>query len=227
MAHKTLVGGTAYEISGGKTLIDGTAYSIDKGKTLVGGTAYEVGFSQPAHDVLVTGGVLGIAMTQNTVELDGNTYAVASASPAFYTITKSTSKMKVTIINGLGTPTVTLNGETIHTGLGECVIDLSDVTHVSIRPVGISLAITTYNILAPEDVTVTVKGTGGGGAYIEHNGITYTSAATFTAKTGDLIYVSALSQTAKTTYYHVVTSDTNVQLNASSNTYGTVTITTS
>lgn len=44
MAHKTLIGGTAYEIGGGKTLVGGTAYSIDKGKTLVGGTAYEVGF---------------------------------------------------------------------------------------------------------------------------------------------------------------------------------------
>ena len=48
MAHKTLIGGTAYEISGGKTLVDGTAYSIDKGKTLVGGTAYEVGFAEMA-----------------------------------------------------------------------------------------------------------------------------------------------------------------------------------
>lgn len=44
MAHKALIGGTAYEISGGKTLIDGTAFSIKNGKTLIGGTAYEVGF---------------------------------------------------------------------------------------------------------------------------------------------------------------------------------------
>lgn len=44
MAHKTLVGGTAYEISGGKTLVSGTAYSIVKGKTLVGGTAYDINF---------------------------------------------------------------------------------------------------------------------------------------------------------------------------------------
>lgn len=44
MAHKTLIGGTAYEISGGRTLVNGTGYSIDKGRTLVGGTAYEVGF---------------------------------------------------------------------------------------------------------------------------------------------------------------------------------------
>lgn len=45
MAHKTLIGGTAYEIGGGKTLINGTGYSIDKGKTLVGGTGYEVAFA--------------------------------------------------------------------------------------------------------------------------------------------------------------------------------------
>lgn len=47
MAHKTLINGTSYEISGGKTLVNDTAYSIDKGKTLVGGTAYEVGFGTP------------------------------------------------------------------------------------------------------------------------------------------------------------------------------------
>ena len=45
MAHKTLIGGTAYEIDGGKALVGATAYEIDKGKALVGGTAYEVGFA--------------------------------------------------------------------------------------------------------------------------------------------------------------------------------------
>jgi hypothetical protein len=45
MAHKTLINGTAYSVSGGKTLVNGTGYSIKNGKTLVGGTAYEVGFS--------------------------------------------------------------------------------------------------------------------------------------------------------------------------------------
>lgn len=45
MAHKTLVGGTAYKISSGKTLIGGTAYSIAGGKTLVGGTAYTISFA--------------------------------------------------------------------------------------------------------------------------------------------------------------------------------------
>ena len=44
MAHKTLINGPAYEISGGRTLVNGTGYSIDKGKTHDGGTAYEIGF---------------------------------------------------------------------------------------------------------------------------------------------------------------------------------------
>lgn len=45
MAHKTLIGGTAYEISGGKTLVNSTSYEIDKGKTLVGGTSYDIDFN--------------------------------------------------------------------------------------------------------------------------------------------------------------------------------------
>ena len=44
MAHKTLIGGTAYEITGGKTLIGGTGYSIKGGKTLIGGTGYDISF---------------------------------------------------------------------------------------------------------------------------------------------------------------------------------------
>lgn len=59
MAHKTLIGGTAYEISGGKTLVGGTAYSIDKGKALIGGTAYEIGFdSIDKHVNTATGEIL-------------------------------------------------------------------------------------------------------------------------------------------------------------------------
>lgn len=45
-AGKTLVGGTAYEITGGKTRRYGTNYTITGGKTLVGGTAYSISFIQ-------------------------------------------------------------------------------------------------------------------------------------------------------------------------------------
>lgn len=68
MAHKALIGGTAYEISGGKALVGGTAYSIDKGKTLVDGTAYEVGFG---------GDMRTITLKENTWS-DSYTYAEIS-----------------------------------------------------------------------------------------------------------------------------------------------------
>ena len=42
--HKTLVGGTAYEVKGGKCMVDGTVYNILKGRTLVGGTGYDITF---------------------------------------------------------------------------------------------------------------------------------------------------------------------------------------
>ena len=46
MAHKTKIGGTNYEISGGKTKIGGTNYTISGGKTLIGGTAYDIHFDR-------------------------------------------------------------------------------------------------------------------------------------------------------------------------------------
>lgn len=45
MAQKTLVDGTAYEISGGRTLVNGTGYTIKSGRTLVDGTGYTIDMS--------------------------------------------------------------------------------------------------------------------------------------------------------------------------------------
>ena len=44
MAHKTLIDGTAYTVSGGRTLVDGTSYSVKNGKVLVDGTEYDISF---------------------------------------------------------------------------------------------------------------------------------------------------------------------------------------
>ena len=49
--HKTLIGGTGYEISCGRTLIDGTGYSVSKGRTLVGGTGYDIAFGVPLGSI--------------------------------------------------------------------------------------------------------------------------------------------------------------------------------
>lgn len=45
MAHRTLINGTAYDISGGRELIGGTGYAKKKGRVLVNGTGYDVPFS--------------------------------------------------------------------------------------------------------------------------------------------------------------------------------------
>lgn len=44
MAHKTLISGTAYSVTGGRELIGGTGYDCKAGKTLIGGTAFTVPF---------------------------------------------------------------------------------------------------------------------------------------------------------------------------------------
>lgn len=55
MASKTLIGGTAYEISGGHALVGGTSYSINKGRTLIGGTGYDINIAKPKWVKLYTG----------------------------------------------------------------------------------------------------------------------------------------------------------------------------
>ena len=45
MAHKTLISGTAYSVTGGRELIGGTGYAKKKGRVLVDGTGYDIPFS--------------------------------------------------------------------------------------------------------------------------------------------------------------------------------------
>jgi hypothetical protein len=47
MAHKTRIGGTNYNIVGGKTKIQGTGYNITGGKTRIQGTGYNISFAPP------------------------------------------------------------------------------------------------------------------------------------------------------------------------------------
>jgi hypothetical protein len=64
LAHKTKIGGTAYEISGGRTLVGGTAYSIDKGRTLVDGAGYDISFGLTVGSLPV-GSVVKLGTTSN------------------------------------------------------------------------------------------------------------------------------------------------------------------
>ena len=54
MAHKTLINGTAYNITGGKSLVSGTAYNISGGKTMVGGTTYGVSIGGDEYEIADT-----------------------------------------------------------------------------------------------------------------------------------------------------------------------------
>ena len=75
MAGKTLIGGTAYEISGGKTLIGGTAYSIAGGKTLVSGTSYDISFGVDLAELFSGMTVL------RTAENESSSRRILSLSP--------------------------------------------------------------------------------------------------------------------------------------------------
>lgn len=46
MSGKTLIGGTAYTISGGKAIINLSAHNITGGKTMIGGTVYSINFKK-------------------------------------------------------------------------------------------------------------------------------------------------------------------------------------
>lgn len=54
MGQKVEVGGTGYDLKGGKPLIGGTAYAIKKGRTLIDGTGYDVAVVK-MHKVTITG----------------------------------------------------------------------------------------------------------------------------------------------------------------------------
>lgn len=114
MAHKTLVGGTAYEISGGKTLVNGTAFSIKNGKTLVGGTAYGVEFGEKVTITISRSDAYNNNPGYSWVEIDGQSY-YGNATPIEISVKVGT---KIVCWAGSSTGTsilfaCTLNGESI------------------------------------------------------------------------------------------------------------------
>ena len=46
MAGKTLIGGTAYKITGGKATINGAAHKVTGGRTMIDGTVYNINFKR-------------------------------------------------------------------------------------------------------------------------------------------------------------------------------------
>lgn len=83
MAHKNLVGGTAYDTKGGKCKAGGTGYSIKKGRTLVGGTGYDISFQGDVEVYTVSINKRGIGTPDSSGDIccavvDGTVYNNAS-----------------------------------------------------------------------------------------------------------------------------------------------------
>lgn len=77
MAHKTMIGGMAYGVTGGKTMTGGTAYGISGGRTMAGGTLYDVPFSSGLTLTLAGSGGSGTCY----IKIDGKKYYSSASSP--------------------------------------------------------------------------------------------------------------------------------------------------
>ena len=216
MAHKALIGGAAYEISGGKTLVNGAVYEKDYGKTLVGGTVYDVPFSHPVvvtmiQDTNLTTMPLGVTIdgvAQTFYKNSGQTHTIESSSSLNCTLTPPTDQSYPYI------PQVYLNGELVAEGEDGKVlsysVDLSTATHISIMYADekynynssssfytMELHIFAHVITDNDDIPIHIPSSyedDRGDIEIEYNGTYYGTGSSFVAKRGDilLIYLGAI-----------------------------------
>lgn len=93
MAHKTLISGTAYDISGGREMIGGTGYDRKAGKTLIGGTAFTIPFAKDIPLSNITPGAI--------------LYLNESGSPVPFYVAKHDYESE---LNGTGRTLIVKNG---------------------------------------------------------------------------------------------------------------------
>ena len=111
MAHKTLIGGTAYTIKGGNDLIDGTSYAKKQGRTLADGTGYDIAIKAKTMTIQLTGSMRsGIAQAtyDGTVHIYNATIEVTSGTPVIIKVGSTRG--------GYNKSTVSINGVVVFTG---------------------------------------------------------------------------------------------------------------
>ncbi len=144
MAQKTLINGTAYEISGGSVLKDGTKYQIGGGKTLVGGTGYDIVISRPII-ITVTGGSTQTGNRARAyVRYNGEEYA----SGSFEVQPGETLRVVLESTSNKEKQQITLNGVVV-ASYGDHEKDYYDVVY-------------DYAPTKSATITITMHGTGGG-----------------------------------------------------------------
>ena len=83
MAHNTRIGGTAYEITGGRCLVGGTGYDISAGRTLIGGTGYDITFGSKYSYELLASGTFSSNGTTGSISISPNTVGVYAVSNSY------------------------------------------------------------------------------------------------------------------------------------------------
>ena len=117
MAHKTLIGGTAYKVSGGKTLIGGTAYKIKNGKTLINGTAYKVPLKKETYYVNLTGS-MDTTCGYATIPAGGTRYESNTENIPIEEGTQISLKVSASHSDQQYRCSISLNGNVVQDGAG-------------------------------------------------------------------------------------------------------------
>lgn len=102
MAHKTLIGGTAYTIKGGKDLIAGTSYAKKQGKALVAGTAQTIAFSKKIK-VTITGrgnGTLAYVTYKGTKYISATTFEAETGDTLTLVAKDSNNNYRNALVEG-------------------------------------------------------------------------------------------------------------------------------
>ena len=106
MAHKTLISGTAYSVTGGRELIRGTGYGCKAGKTLIGGTALTIPFGPKHCTIIITGSGGGFS----SVKIAGTSYQTATTL-----VVEAGTVIKMRAISYSGKGLITVDGKTVAT----------------------------------------------------------------------------------------------------------------
>ena len=104
MAHKALVGGTAYNITGGKSMVSGTVYNIAKGRTLIDGTGYNINFVPPTYIYALLYNSGDFAFQNNENIEDGKksmAYTLSYLNPTATMVEEEVSKAYDKVTNAL------------------------------------------------------------------------------------------------------------------------------
>lgn len=196
MVSKTLIGGTAYDISGGNTLVNGTSYSVKKGKTLIDETVYNIYFDDFFD--------LGTVTTSKTGMFNAGPFSGVTALPF-----EDMSRCNCLLINGelheVDYSTNTLDSTIYHRYASKGFMGIPTenapymvqftVTNDSVTALLMSYYEGAYDVSLgisnkfeiPKYATITITGYGGGDAKVTINGTTYSSPTTLTVRVGTTI----------------------------------------